>query len=175
MGVNQSGLAPKVAPPPRQVQAKEQTNQANQNAQSARQAALANATANANAPANTAPRAQAATVAAGTLGSAPTGGTTALGPAVRIGAPTPAQTQAGPVAMAMANAFNANFMAATGAVAVVANRKKASDVSGDSKEGEGLVELETEAEAQPDALQETNQEQGAGEITEAGSTSGPST
>ena len=173
MGVNQSGLAPKVAPPPRQVQAKEQANQANQNAQSARQAALANATANA--PANTAPRAQAATVAAGTLGSAPTGGTTALGPAVRIGAPTPAQTQAGPVAMAMANAFSPAFMAATGAVAVVANRKKASDVSGDSKEGDGLVELETEAEAQPDALQETNQEQGAGEITEAGSTSGPST
>lgn len=173
MGVNQSGLAPKVAPtPPRQVQANKD-NAGNQS-QSARQAALANATANPNAPL-AAPRAAAAAIATGTIGALPAGGTTAPGPAVRIGAPAPAQVQAGPVAAALANAFSPAFMAATGAIAVVANKRKASDVSGDAKEGDGLVELETEAEAQPDALQETNQEQGAGEITEAGSTSGPST
>ena len=75
----------------------------------------------------------------------------------------------------MANAFSATFMAATGAIAVVTNRRKASDISGDAKEGEGGVELETESEAQPDALVDAEQEMGAGEITQAGQTSGPST
>ena len=86
-----------------------------------------------------------------------------------------AQGNQGNFAQAIANAFNPAFMIATGAIAAVTNRKKASDVSGDAKEGEGQVGLETEAEAQPDALQESDQEQGAGEITEAGTMSGPAT
>ncbi|MBI3590346.1 MAG: hypothetical protein HY094_03075 [Candidatus Melainabacteria bacterium] len=164
---NLTGLQ-RIAPPPAKVT---QANQSNQSNQSARQAALGQA----NAPANSAPPAQAASTAV-SLPGAPaaisTGGTTTPGPAVRTAAPAP--QAASQVASAVANAFSANFMAATGAVAAMSGGKKASDVTGDKSEGQGDVGLETESELQPDALQESGTEQAA-DIGAATQTGGPAT
>ena len=177
MGVNNASITPKAAAQINQAnkaQAAQSRNQANSNQQSARSAALAASNANTNVRGN----APATAISVGGLAApitGPVGGTTTPVSLGSIRAQAPTTNAMSQQAMAVANAFSPAFMAATGAVAVVSNRRKASEVSGDAKEGEGSVELETEAEAQPDALQESDQEQGAGEITEAGSTSGPST
>ena len=169
---NLTNISTKLAPPPT-TRVNQSSQQGNQNAQTARQAALSQATANT-------PAAPAVANAVAAPGSAPqtsAGGTTtpSQSGARFSGAQTASQTATGTVAMAMANAFSATFMAATGAIAMVSNRKRVSDVSGDAKEGDGTVEAETESEAQPDALVDAEQEMGAGEITQAGQTSGPST
>ena len=163
---NLSGLQRLAPPPAKAVQA----NQNNQSNQSARQAALGQA----NAPANSAPPAQAVASTAVSLPGAPaaisTGGTTTSGPAARSVAPAP--QGASQAASTVANAFSATFMAATGAIATIALGKKASDVTGDKSEGQGEVGLETEAEVQPDALQESGTEQAA-DIGAATQTGGP--
>ena len=169
---NLTGIPNRVAPPPvKQTQsANQQNTQVNQ---SARQAAISQA----NTPTN--PR---AAVAVSTAVSAPgspaitnAGGTTAPSGSRPAAAQTGSIAQANTQAQSVAMSAFAPFLALAGAAALGATKTKISRVSGDEKEDTGDVELETEAELQPDALQESDQEQGAGEITEAGSTSGPST
>lgn len=159
--------------PPTRVNQANQSNQSNQTSQSARQAALSQATANIPVPA----QAVASVAVPGSAPQASGGGTTAPTQAgVRSSGVQTLGQQVTTAAMAMANAFSATFMAATGAIVMGANKKKASDISGDSKEGEGNVELETESEGQLDALAgDSNQEDGAGEVTQAGKSNGPST
>ncbi len=170
---NLTGIPTRVAPPPvKQVQSNNQQN--TQVNQSARQAAISQA----NAPTN-----PAVAVAVSTAVSAPgspaianAGGTT-----TPSGSRPQAVAQAGSAPQASAQAQSAAmsafapFLALAGAAALGTNKSKVSKMSGDDKENTGDVEVATETEMQPDALQESDQEQGAGEITEAGSTSGPST
>ena len=161
-----TGINQKVAA----TQANKQNTTANQNA-SARNAALAKA----NAPANTAaPVVTTAVAAPGAPAAAAIGVTTA--PAARgfTAAPqAPAAVQA--QAMAQAALLNPAVLAALFGASVATTKTKATRGIGDAKEDSGNVEVETQSEAQPDALVDSNQEMGAGEITEASSMSGPAT
>ena len=75
-------------------------------------------------------------------------------------------------AQAINLAFNPAFMAATGAIAAMANKKKASDVFGDKNEGEGQVGLGEESELQVDALVEKDAAENSSEgLNASGSTS----
>ena len=163
VGANPTGIAPKIAPPPPKVQAP------NTSTDGPRANAMRNATAPANASAPTAVVATAAPV------SAPVGGTTSPAPA---GPGTQTQAAA-PRAQVAAQAIGTAFqfpgaLAAMGMIAAVVTKTRKAGM-GDAQEDSGDVDLETESEIQPDALQEADQEQGAGEITEAGSMSGPAT
>ncbi|OGI20164.1 MAG: hypothetical protein A3B68_01060 [Candidatus Melainabacteria bacterium RIFCSPHIGHO2_02_FULL_34_12] len=171
MSVGNSSLTgiPKAQTPPPVTKVAPQGQQ-NQSAATARSAALANTNAS-----TVAPAVATAVAVSGTGVAAPTGGTTApagRGPAVAAGGNQIVQTA---TAMAQAAMANPAVLAAMFGAAVNTTRTRAVKSSGDVKEDSGDVELETESEMQPDALQDSDQEQGAGEITQAGSTSGPST
>ena len=166
---NLTGIPQRVAPPPvKATQAAEQNNQANT---SAKAALLVGA----NAPtAPVAPVVAAAAAVSGAPAPAP-GGLTTTGRGSAQGNIAPTNLQPGTAAAAMAMASAPALLAAMGAQAITANRGRVKSVSGDAKEDSGDVALETQSEGQVDALQDSNQEQGAGEINEAGTTSGPAT
>ena len=77
------------------------------------------------------------------------------------------------IIFARSMAANPALLALLGAAALGTTKGRIFSTSGGLKDLG--IELETESERQPDALLETNQEEGAGEINEATSISGPST
>ena len=170
MAVNNSnltGIPTRVAPPP---------NRANPATTPNPTPNTARATALANSPTPPPLAAPTAVTTPGAPAAAAIGGTTAPAGRAFTAVPTaPAQAQIGNIAAAMAMATSPALLAAMGAIAITTSSTRIKKTSGDAKEDSGDVELETESEVQPDALQEADQEQGAGEITEAGSTSGPAT
>lgn len=161
-----TGLQRQATPPPKQaVQTTQGSQAANQGPRAAAFAQATNPTL-APAPAVATPGAPVAPAVGGTTAPA---GRTAAAPATQAQAPNFAAT------LAAATMANPAVLTALAGIAITTNRSRVSSISGDAKEDMGDVGLTTEAEDQPDALQEAGQEQGAGEITEAGSASGPAT
>ena len=162
MGVGtNTGISAKVAQQISQIN-KTNPNQTNQQSAGQRNVALNNSPA----------QVPTAVSAPGAPVAAPVGGTTvpAGGIAARTAptAPTVPPAAAFPGAMIAANP-------ALAAIAVTSSGKKTSDVSGDKSEGEGSVMgVNEESENQMDALQNTDQEQGAGEINQPGGATAPS-
>ena len=174
VGANPSGITPRVAQVPqatRNAQANQAANQAQANA-SARSAQAPNANVNAPILTSTVVVAQASPQAAPASGLPTAPAARGFNAAQAMTRTPVAQTAA---AMAAAAMMNPAVLGALQGIAVVATRTKAKS-TGDAKEEAGDVEVETESEIQPDALQDSNQgEQGAGEINASGGATGPST
>lgn len=163
---NLTGIPPRVAPPP----VRGGHNPANPATQSARQMAMNKATANTPAPLPAVPT---GVTAPGVTSAPAVGGTTAPTQGARTAQPVNILAQ---TALQMAQAAMATpaLLGQLAGVAFGTARTRVQAISGDDNDLTGDVDR-TESEEQPDALQETDQEQGSGEINEANTTNGPST